>query len=236
MYRVICLGVSSIKRHRQNLRFYCLLFNLTNTMGRYHLQIIKSSNNPVTRTVLWAKQMNIINMNMMNMEALVIHFTFRTLLCENNYNYVDRLTFCMYFQFRRDNETLQIWHHYGWKLKGKCYKSTCEQHFITLKASISALMTVVYTHIILQWCHNERDCVSNHRRLDALRNRLFRRRSKKPSKLRVTGLFEGNSPVTGEFPSQRASDAENVFIWWRHHANFCCAPTLPWISSNISVI
>ena len=31
-------------------------------------------------------------------------------------------------------------------------------------------------------------------------------------------LCEGNSPVTGEFPSQRASDAEDVFfIWWRHH-------------------
>ena len=29
---------------------------------------------------------------------------------------------------------------------------------------------------------------------------------------------EGNSPVTGEFPAQRASNAENVSIWWRHHA------------------
>ena len=26
--------------------------------------------------------------------------------------------------------------------------------------------------------------------------------------LRTTGLCEGNSPVTGEFPSQRASNAE----------------------------
>ena len=44
-----------------------------------------------------------------------------------------------------------------------------------------------------------------------------RRRSKKTSKLCVTGLCEGNSPVTGEFPAQRASNAENVSIWWRHH-------------------
>ena len=29
--------------------------------------------------------------------------------------------------------------------------------------------------------------------------------------------FWGNSPVTGEFSSQRASNAENVSIWWRHH-------------------
>ena len=39
-------------------------------------------------------------------------------------------------------------------------------------------------------------------------NRLFRRRSKKTSKVRITGLCEGNSPVTGEFPAQRASNAE----------------------------
>ena len=32
------------------------------------------------------------------------------------------------------------------------------------------------------------------------------------SKLRVTGLCEGNSPVTGELPAQRASNAENVSI------------------------
>ena len=41
--------------------------------------------------------------------------------------------------------------------------------------------------------------------------------SKKTSKLRVTGLCVGNSPVTGEFPAQRASNAENVSISWRHH-------------------
>ena len=39
---------------------------------------------------------------------------------------------------------------------------------------------------------------------------------RKKSKLRVTGLCAGNSPVTGEFPAQRASNAENVSIWWSH--------------------
>ena len=42
-------------------------------------------------------------------------------------------------------------------------------------------------------------------------------RSKKASKLRVTGLCEGNSPVTSDFPLQKASNAENIYIWWRHH-------------------
>ena len=71
--------------------------------------------------------------------------------------------------------------------------------------------------ISLQWRYNERDGISNHRRLDCLLNRLFMRRSTKTSKLCVTGICEGNSPVTGKFPAQRASDAENVSIWWRHH-------------------
>ena len=38
-------------------------------------------------------------------------------------------------------------------------------------------------------------------------------------KLHVTGLCVGNSPVTGEFPAQRTSNAENVSIWWRHHVD-----------------
>ena len=68
-----------------------------------------------------------------------------------------------------------------------------------------------------QWHHNGRDCVSNRQPHHCLLKRLFRLRSKKTSKLRVTGLCAGNSPVTGEFPAQMASNAENVPIWWRHH-------------------
>ena len=69
----------------------------------------------------------------------------------------------------------------------------------------------------LRWRHNGRYSVSNHQPHDCLLNGLFRRRSKKTSKLRVTGLCAGNSPGTGEFPAQMASNAENVSIWWRHH-------------------
>ena len=41
--------------------------------------------------------------------------------------------------------------------------------------------------------------------------------AKNISKLRVTGLCEGNSPGTCEFPVRRACNAENVPIWWRRH-------------------
>ena len=73
-----------------------------------------------------------------------------------------------------------------------------------------------YSHT-LQWRHGERDGVSNHQPHDCLLNRLFRRRSKKTSKLSDTGLCDGNSPVTGEFLAQKANNAENVCIWRRHH-------------------
>ena len=46
----------------------------------------------------------------------------------------------------------------------------------------------------LHWRHNDHDGVSNHQPHGCLLNRLFRRRSKKTSKLRVTALCVGNSP------------------------------------------
>ena len=48
--------------------------------------------------------------------------------------------------------------------------------------------------LALHWRHNGRDSISNHQPRDCLLNRLFRCRSKKTSKLRVTGLCVGNSP------------------------------------------
>ena len=67
----------------------------------------------------------------------------------------------------------------------------------------------------LLWHHNGREGVSNHRCLDGLLKRLFKHRSKKTSKLRVTGLCEGNSPVIGEFPSQKFpfDDVIMVFLF-----------------------
>ena len=62
----------------------------------------------------------------------------------------------------------------------------------------------------------KRNGVSNHQPRDCLLNCLFRRRSKKTSKLRVPGLLWGihwwplnsphKGPVTWFFP-----------VWWRHH-------------------
>ena len=79
---------------------------------------------------------------------------------------------------------------------------------------------VICAYFTFQWRHNERDGVSNHQPHHYLLNRLFRHRAKKTSKLRVIGICEGNTPVTGEVHTQRVRNAENVSIWWRHHEHF----------------
>ena len=63
----------------------------------------------------------------------------------------------------------------------------------------------------LLWRHNGHDGVSNHQPHDCLLNHVFRHWSKNTSKLRVTGLRAWNSPA------QRASNAENYSILWRHN-------------------
>ena len=83
----------------------------------------------------------------------------------------------------------------------------------------------------LQWRHNEPYGIWNHQPHDCLLNRLFGYRSKKISKLCVTGFCEGNSPVTGEFPAQRASNVENDAIWWRPHVY-----QIPLLMSDINFI
>ena len=68
----------------------------------------------------------------------------------------------------------------------------------------------------LHWRHNGCDSVSNHQPHDCLLNCLFRRRSKKTSKLRVTGLC---GELSGDrwIPHTNGPQRGNVSIWWRHH-------------------
>ena len=70
----------------------------------------------------------------------------------------------------------------------------------------------------LQWRHNEHDGISNHQPHNCLLNHLFRHRWMKTLKLCVTGLWEGNSLVTGEFLAQRVCNAkmfplDDVIMW-----------------------
>ena len=86
---------------------------------------------------------------------------------------------------------------------------------------LQSLQHCIGYHILsLQWRRDGRASVWKHQPPDCLLKRLFRRRSKKTSKLRVTDLCLGNSPLTGNFPAQRFSNAErfpldNVIMWNR---------------------
>ena len=102
-------------------------------------------------------------------------------------------------------------------------------------AMMSAFLWLAAPQIVimtLQWHHNEHDGISNHQPHDCLLNHLFRRRSKKTSKLHVIDLWEGNSPVTGEFPAQRPSNAVIFLIWWRHHGLSVMPPVKTKFSSS----
>ena len=66
---------------------------------------------------------------------------------------------------------------------------------LTYKNPAGYSMYCVPLFPIIQCRHNGRESVSNHQLHDCLLNHLFRHRPKKTSKLRVTGLCAGNSPV-----------------------------------------
>ena len=104
--------------------------------------------------------------------------------CQKDHHYLKQNTILLMMHAKRFN--WKCWLHTG-------------GHFVSITS--------------LPWRYNGRGSVSNHQPRDCLLNRLFRRRSKKTSKLHVTGLCAGNSPVPGEFPAQMASNAENVSIW-----------------------
>ena len=69
----------------------------------------------------------------------------------------------------------------------------------------------------LQWRHNDHDGVSNHQPHGCILNRLLRAQIKENIKAPRHWPLCGEVTGTGEFPTQRASNVENVSIWWRHH-------------------
>ena len=105
------------------------------------------------------------------------------------------------------------------------YTQNCEKTFILTMQSVSTETSP------LRWRHNDHDGVSNHQPHGCLLSRLFRRWSKKTSKLRVTGLCVGNSPGTDEFPAQMASNAEmfpfDDVIMLEHHKSQDLTKLLP---------
>ena len=94
---------------------------------------------------------------------------------------------------------------------GTWVKATFGLSIIELEIILpNELLITCHTHCsyALQSRDKDRYGVSSHQPHHCLLNRLLKRRSKKTSKLHITGLCEVNSPVTSEFSAQRASNAE----------------------------
>ena len=142
-------------------------------------------------------------------------------------------------QMASNVENVSIWRRHYVGMDGSYTQPVCvtgtgtnysEESFTAItSANQIPRYTFEYVYILetssakpLQWRHDELDGVSGHQPPDCLLKLLFRRSSKKTSKLRVTGLCVGNSPVTGECSAQMVSNTENISIWWRHHVNLFC--------------
>ena len=82
----------------------------------------------------------------------------------------------------------------GWLLKQKMEEIVCYRIDWALPKSHHLWHLCFNVPNSLQWRHNDHDNVLNHQPRGCLLNRLFRRRSKKTSKLRITGLCVGTSP------------------------------------------
>ena len=79
----------------------------------------------------------------------------------------------------------------------------------------------------LEWRHNGHDSVSNHWLLNCLLKRLCSRRSKETSKLRVTGLWEGNTPVTGVTEGQERGKCFHLMTSLCYQFEWDCGVSLP---------
>ena len=111
---------------------------------------------------------------------------------------------------------ISIWHQYhtiAWVIdlfiSGPC--TVVRDLFQIEIPSRDEYKTTARNSYTLQWRHNGRDSVSKYQPRNCLLNRLFRRRSKKTSKLHVTGLCAGNSPGTGEFPAHKWPVTRKMF-------------------------
>ena len=114
------------------------------------------------------------------------------------------------------------------------FLTTC---FIYEKRKPMSILSLIKFLGSLQWRHNERDGVSYHQPHDCLLKRLFRRKSKKTSKLRVTGLCGGihrwpvNSPH--KWPvTQKMFPFDDVIVYSGITLSMMCS-LFPWLLASL---
>ena len=110
--------------------------------------------------------------------------------------------------------------------KGKSETKSCSFLWIsTVKHGPVFERTVMMTssngNIFRVTGHHKSGGVSNHQPHDCLLNRLFRRRSKKTSKLRVTGLCVGIPRTNGQPVTRKMFPFDDVIMLFMHWITIC---------------
>ena len=115
-----------------------------------------------------------------------------------------------------------MWHHCKEKCPSPAHQQLISAHFLPHQRHPADVILLIHTDfnfeserkrtISLQWRHNERDGVSNHQPHDCLLIRLFRRRSKKTPKLRVTDRWRVNFPHKGPVTRRMFSFDDVIMI------------------------
>ena len=94
------------------------------------------------------------------------------------------------------------------------YTCILTRHFSpTIPRTPSYSWSLLKCPSVFHWRHNGRCSVSHHQPYDCLLNCLFRRTSKKTSKLRVTGLCVGNSPHKWPI-TRKMFPFDDVIMYW----------------------
>ena len=167
----------------------------------------KTHDNDIIYILLWAFYMSAYcTMDSVRLYSPILHNIF---ICD----WIIQLFICIFALI------IVIINAMNW-LDGPKYlnKSVISAYLLFIDGMNIFILELMSKHIVgdyswaasLQWRHNEHDSVSNHQAHHCLLNHLFRRRSKIRSKLRITGLCVRNSPVTDEFPAQRARNTCRV--------------------------
>ena len=140
---------------------------------------------------------------------------------------------CCWYWFRNE---IAFWYIISHKLRKKqqysCFHNGCRRwkYSHTNRHTISNVFFLLNIIIRVKLCQCHKNKVTEPHYIDVMRAMA----SKSPTSQLFAQTFvhaqinenikgprhwpcEGNPPVTDGFPSERTSNAANVFIWWRHH-------------------
>ena len=174
---------------------------------------------PLTRcNSIWSRD-GTIPTRREHIESLTDQFPFDRRHCQtqNSFSSMKIFTFWLKFHWSLSPMVhLPGSQHWSWRLLGLLdAMSFPESMLMKLDA---AIYIYIYIYIYsLQWRHNGRDGVSNHLPPDCLLTVYSAADQRKHQSSASLSFVRGihRSPV---IPVQMASNAENVSIWWRHHA------------------